>query len=101
GWHSQEPPIAVSLDLRDEEHSLMLAIRRLADDPRLRAALAGAAYEWWRTHATVPQAVDAWARLLEETVTLPPPTVAERADGTQTAREILREFGLSVDFLEA
>jgi hypothetical protein len=41
-----DPPIVVSLDPRDEEHSLVLAIQRLSTDARLRARLADAAYEW-------------------------------------------------------
>ena len=38
--------IVVSLDPRDEEHSLVLAIQRLSSDPDLRARLAEAAYAW-------------------------------------------------------
>jgi len=39
-------PIVISLDPRDEEHSLVLAIQRLSSDPALRARLADAAYAW-------------------------------------------------------
>jgi hypothetical protein len=39
-------PVAVSIDPRDEEHSLMLAIQRLSSDPGLRARLADAAQAW-------------------------------------------------------
>ena len=41
-----DAPIVVSLDPRDEEHSLVLAIRRLSIDPALRSRLADAAYAW-------------------------------------------------------
>jgi hypothetical protein len=41
-----DAPIVVSLDPRDEEHSLMLAIQRLSSDPGLRARLADAAQAW-------------------------------------------------------
>ena len=67
------PPIAISIDPRDEEHSLMLALVRLAGDAALRAALGGAARAWWEGHATVPHAVAAWRELLAEAKTLPPP----------------------------
>jgi hypothetical protein len=43
-------PIVVSLDPRDEEHSLVLAIRRLSDDAVLRARLADAAHAWATKH---------------------------------------------------
>ena len=45
-----DPPIVVSLDPRDEEHSLMLAIQRLARDADLRTRLAAAAYDWSQRH---------------------------------------------------
>ena len=52
-------PIAISIDPRDEEHSLMLALVRLASDAALRAALGGAARGVvgqgtppWRTRST-------------------------------------------------
>ena len=41
-----DAPIVVSLDPRDEEHSLVLAIQRLSSDPGLRSRLADAAYAW-------------------------------------------------------
>ena len=41
-----DAPIVVSIDPRDEEHSLVLAIQRLSNDPGLRARLADAAYAW-------------------------------------------------------
>ena len=43
---SADAPIVVSLDPRDEEHSLVLAIQRLSSDPELRARLGDAAYAW-------------------------------------------------------
>ena len=43
---SADAPIVISLDPRDEEHSLVLAIRRLSSDASLRARLADAAYAW-------------------------------------------------------
>jgi hypothetical protein len=46
-----DPPIVVSIDPRDEEHSLMLAIRRLSNDAALRQRLADAAYAWATSHA--------------------------------------------------
>ena len=104
GWTS-EPPIAVSLDPRDEEHSLSLALRRLALDSGLRAALGSAARAWWQEHATLDRAVDAWRSILAEAVTVaPPPRPANwprhlTADGTERARDLVAQFGCTVDFL--
>jgi hypothetical protein len=65
GW-TRERPIAVSIDPRDEEHSLFLALSRLASDPSLRRTLGTAAFDWWRTHATAERAAHAWRALLAE-----------------------------------
>ncbi len=46
------PPVAIAVDIMDEDHSLRLALRRLAGDPVLRDALGRAAREHWtRAHA--------------------------------------------------
>ena len=99
------PPIAVSVDPRDEEHSLMVAIRDLARDRTLREELGAAAQAWWRAQATVEHAAAAWQGILEEARTLErPPRPADwpahlTADGTEDARAILRDTGATVDFL--
>jgi len=104
GWSSQ-PPIVISIDPRDEEHSLSLALRRLATEPALRDALGSAAHTWWRRQATLDHAVQAWRAILTEAVTVSPPTRPSNwpahltADGTERARELLGEFGAAVDFL--
>jgi hypothetical protein len=96
---SGEPPIAVSIDPRDEEHSLMLAIVRLAADALLRKALADAGRVWWRGHATIDHAVAAWESILREAVALRPASPQQVANGSERAREILAEMNVTVDFL--
>jgi hypothetical protein len=104
GWTDQ-PPIVVSVDPRDEEHSLSLALRRLAADAGLRTALGTAAHDWWRQHATLDHAVQAWRSILAEaaSITSPPrPLNWPRhltADGTERARDLLAQFDRTVDFL--
>jgi len=104
GWTGQ-PPIVVSIDPRDEEHSFALALRRLATDAQLRESLGAAAHEWWRQHATLDHAVQAWRSILAEAITLtPPPRPSDwprhlTANGTERARDLLAEFGATVDFL--
>ena len=98
-----DPPICVSLDLRDEEHSLMLAMRRLAADPPLGERLAAAGQVYWSgRHAPARVAPRFEQILLEASTAAPPPLPAGwpahlRADGTTRAREILRDIGASVD----
>ncbi len=104
GW-TDEQPVVVSIDPRDEEHSLTLALRRLASDASLRNTLGSAAHAWWQGHATLEHAVQAWQSILAEAVSLtPPPRPANwpphlTADGTERARDVLAEFGATVDFL--
>jgi hypothetical protein len=92
-------PIVVSIDPCDEEHSLKLALARLRTDSRLREQLGAAARAWWARNATPQHAVEAWQRVIGEARALPPcaPGAMPLADGTEKAREILAEFGLSVD----
>lgn len=96
-------PVGISIDVRDAEHSLMLALRRLAADRALRASLGTAGHAWWGAHATVAHAVAAWRSVLGEAAGLDaPPRPAGwpahlQADGTARARATLRECGASVD----
>jgi hypothetical protein len=104
GW-TRDRPIVVSVDPRDEEHSLSLALRRLATDALLRRDLGAAAHEWWRRYATVDHSIRAWRSILEEAASLAPPPRPDNwprhltADGTERARDLLGECGATVDFL--
>jgi hypothetical protein len=95
GIQSARHPICVSIDPRDEAHSLRLARRRLEDDAALRARLGEAARAWWRAHATVDVATERFEALLEEARHVPDPPGARTAgDWTGTARRLLSEMGL-------
>jgi hypothetical protein len=104
GWTGQ-PPVVVSLDPRDEEHSLSLALRRLATDATLRDAVGAAGHEWWQRHATVDHAVQAWRSILAEAAQVTPPALPAdwpphlTADGTERARDLIAQFDATVDFL--
>jgi hypothetical protein len=90
-------PIAVSLDPLDEEHSLMLALRRLTADAGLRDELATAGAAWWQSHATMDHALEAWRRILDAP---PPPAPGFAAlNHTEHARTVLDTFSATVDFL--
>ena len=96
-------PVVVSVDPRDEEHSLVLALRRLATDATLRAALGSAARAWWADHATLDHAVASWQAVLETALLFPmlprpagwPPHL--EADGTRLARTILADSDVDFD----
>jgi hypothetical protein len=96
-----DPPVAISLDPRDEEHSLMLTLVRLAADPSLARALGAAARHWWQAHATVDRAAAGWELVLHEASRREPASRERGADGSERAREILAEVGAEVDFLQS
>jgi len=102
GAAALDTPIVISIDPRDEEHSLVVALSRLAGDAALRSGLGSAARAWWEQHATVAHAVEAWRTLLDDARTLPaPPRPADwpphlDADGSGLAMRILDEFGLGL-----
>jgi hypothetical protein len=105
-FFGDDSPVAVSIDPRDEEHSLMLAIRRLSAEAPLRAQLGTAARRWWETYATPRHAAESWSQILEDAVAAPPPRPSDlpahlREDGTAFARDVLADFGVSVDFLDS
>jgi hypothetical protein len=103
GFNRDVTPIAVSLDPRDEEHSLFLALQRLASDRALRITLGEAAHAWWQAHATATRAAAAWEVVLADAMTLdaPAPPAGWPAhlgdDGTARARAILAECGVTTD----
>jgi hypothetical protein len=106
-WRSRslaaDPPIAVTIDPRDEEHSLVLTMRRLSADAALRSQLGEAARAWWQAHEGIAVTLDAWQHLLQDAARFelpakPPDWPAHlTSDGTEPARQTLREFGVTVD----
>jgi hypothetical protein len=100
-------PIGVSIDPRDEEHSLVIALRRLVTDTPFREALGQSASAWWQANATIGHAVESWESVMQEALTLgtpprPPGWPAHLdADGSAGARRILNECGVEQDPLGA
>jgi hypothetical protein len=105
GSAGSTPPIAIAIDPRDEEHSLMLALRRLAGEPGLRDSLSQAGRKWWLANATLTKAVRGWEEAIEEGLRVTPPARPAdwpphlSADGTAGTRALLERFGVEVDFL--
>jgi glycosyltransferase involved in cell wall biosynthesis len=97
-----EDAVAVSIDILDEDHSLELAMRRLATDAGLRASLGRAARRHFEAHHTLPQMAEDYERLLGQAVRLPIPDAADIAlpthlldDGSARLRRLLAEIGLT------
>jgi glycosyltransferase involved in cell wall biosynthesis len=96
-------PIAIAIDILDEDHSLGLAVRRLVLDERLRAGLGAAARAWWADRHTLAHMARDYDAALATAVAVPPPTVALpahlRPDPFAMARTLLAPFGLTPEAL--
>jgi glycosyltransferase involved in cell wall biosynthesis len=102
-WRREEA-IAVAVDILDEDHSLALAMRRLALDAGLRADLGAAARRHWASGHTVQHMADDYERAIQAAAAAPvhpgrplPAHVTE--DGTALARRLAAEVGVAVDLL--
>ena len=92
-------PVGVSIDILDEDHSLKLAMRRLATDEKLRATLGSNAQALWAERfglermaagyrESIAQALQAGASGAEIGATLP---VHLRSSGAEHAEALVRE----------
>ena len=94
-------PVTVSIDIVDEDHSLRLAMRRLASDAELRSRLGRAAAAYWdKTHSTDVMIAD-YERVIARALTLPAPVASLprhlKANGSETLHALLEPFGLGED----
>jgi len=95
-------PACVSIDILDEEHSLGLAMRRLAGDARLRVTLGRNALELWRRRFTLDRMVSGYRAALETARAKSLPDPAGRhllpahflTDGTERIRTLLGHLGI-------
>jgi glycosyltransferase involved in cell wall biosynthesis len=82
GWQPRDTespprhPVAVSIDVLDEDHSLQLALEALAAEPSRRARLGTAARAWWQAHHQLSMMADAYDRVLMRAISAPIPRVA-------------------------
>jgi hypothetical protein len=105
GWRtldtlgSAREPVAVSIDLLDEEHSLQLAIERLATDAPMRDRLGRAGRAWYETHHRLEPMADAYDRIIVTAAALPAPRVLLPAhltdDTSHHARMLADSIGVS------
>ncbi len=92
-------PVTVAIDILDEDHSLRLAMRRLATDSRLRETLGAAGQRYWSREHSMPRMVEDYERVMAEAAALPNPRVALPAhlvnDGQQVLDRVLARFSLT------
>jgi hypothetical protein len=91
-------PVCVAVDILDEDHSLRIALRRLARDAELRAALGRAAAAWWSRNHAPERMVDDYRRLIPLAAARPAPRPALPAhlvdDGDRTLRVLTASLGI-------
>jgi glycosyltransferase involved in cell wall biosynthesis len=94
-------PVTIAIDILDEDHSLRLAMRRLATDPELRLRLGQAAAAFWAEAHSVDGMIADYNRVISRALTMPRPAVDLpahfREDGSSTLRKLLAPFGLGDD----
>ena len=66
-------PVAVAIDMMDEDHSLRLAMRRLASDAELRRALGAAGREYWQREHSPERMVADYLEILPRAAAKPNP----------------------------
>ncbi len=95
-------PVGVSIDILDEDHSLKLAMRRLATDPQLRGMLGQNARALWKARFMLERMASGYRDAIGLAVASPMPASSRRAqlphhllaDGTEHTERLLRKAGL-------
>jgi glycosyltransferase involved in cell wall biosynthesis len=91
-------PVTIAVDIMDEDHSLRLAMRRLASDPELRAKLGAAGRAYWQQEHSPEGMIDDYRLALEAAAASPVPRPALPAhlvnDGDGLLKALLADFGL-------
>lgn len=68
--------IAVAIDVADLDHSLRIAMRRLATDAALRDRLGGQARRWWEREHTVARMVGDYEQAIARAASAPAPAAS-------------------------
>ena len=104
---AEPEPIAVSIDILDEDVSLALTMRRLARDQGLRHRLGTRARAYWAKHHTVAAMAEDYDRALTAAAAAPSPSPGVslpthfRESGRDHVRALLQPFGVMPEFLAA
>jgi len=94
-------PVAIAIDLIEEEEALKAALRALAEEPALRDRLARAGYAYWAAHHTLDVMAGDYVRLIAKAAARPAPVVKDLPahftdDHSSTARTITERFGIAI-----
>jgi glycosyltransferase involved in cell wall biosynthesis len=95
------PAVTIAVDILDEDHSLRLAMQRLARDHALRDSLGGAAKAYWRSRHSQAAMLEDYHRVIAIARSSPGPlrtsleALPHLADaGRRTLDEVLAAFGV-------
>ena len=95
-----QAPVAMSIDILDEVHSLVLALKALASDASLRQRLGANARDHWRANHTVAHMIADYERAIASTSAVPAPVVTLpahlRSDGFEHARDLATSVGITL-----
>lgn len=100
---AQSPkPVCIAVDILDEDHSLRLAMRRLAQDAELRERLGREGQAWWQREHSLERMADDYERIVAAAAARPavagpaaddaPPHLRNQGDRRLTA--LLAPFGI-------
>ena len=97
-WAGSNEPVVVAVDILDEDHSLRLAMRRLAQDRALRQSLGDAARRHWLREHSPEAMLSDYERLIAETAARPTPSPSLPPHlidgGGRLLESLLAPFGL-------
>jgi glycosyltransferase involved in cell wall biosynthesis len=85
-------PVTVAIDIMDEDHSLRLAMRRLATDAALRESLGAAARQYWEREHSPARMVEDYRRVLAAAASRPVPGVALPAHLTSKGDRLMKQL---------
>lgn len=90
--------VTVAIDILDENHSLRLAMRRLATDRDLRTSLGAAGRRYWEREHSMPRMLEDYERILADAAGRPTPrvTLPEHlvTSGDRLLKHVLGEFSV-------
>ena len=94
-------PVAMAIDLLEEDTALLGALRRLAEDRALRESLGRAGRAYWAEDHTLEATAEDYERVMIDAVQRSVPAVADLPahftdDHTGRARNIAEHFGLAL-----
>jgi glycosyltransferase involved in cell wall biosynthesis len=97
-----ESACTIAIDIVDEDHSLRLAMRRLAQDEALRVTLGRAARRYWEQHHSIAGMADDYRRVIARAIAAPAPDAGSPLpghlldNGAGTLQKVMRDIGLPV-----